>query len=193
MYYTTYYYSLRDIAIASNFYESPCTPITSILDREKGIRTFLGSVLGFMYVEDLPSKVLWQDYIWPLMYTTCVLRTEENVDDNLVSAAAEVCGRMLWWYNSTAAYYSPLITLYAAEQDNLMKELTNRSVTLYNDTPQDGGDFTGDEHTTTATQVVSNVEHDTKINRLDEIRKKLVNLYAEWCSDFYKNFHITTI
>lgn len=83
--------------------------------------------------------------------------------------------------------------MYAAEQDNLMKELTNRSVTLYNDTPQDGGDFTGDEHTTTATQVVSNVEHDTKINRLDEIRKKLVNLYAEWCSDFYQHFHITTV
>ena len=95
MYYTTYYYSLRDIAIASNFYDSPCTPITSKLDATKGIRSFLGSVLGFLYAEDMPSKVLWQDYIWPLMYKTCVLRTEENVDDNLVSAAEEVCGRML--------------------------------------------------------------------------------------------------
>lgn len=77
---------------------------------------------------------------------------------------------------------------------------------LHNDTPQDGGDFTTDPYVSDARKVTasnngSNVSNSTSLNsssttvgsdvatpieRLDEVRKKLHNLFVDWADEFSK-------
>ena len=59
-----------------------------------------------------------------------------------------------------------------------MNKISASSKTLFNDTPQNGGDFTTDNHTTNATQVTSESDVGTPIARLKEIRDNLESLYT---------------
>lgn len=78
----------------------------------------------------------------------------------------------------------------------------DNSLNLRNDTPQEGGDFTADpyvneatKHTgsSTNTNTINNsitststvaTDLNTPIERLNEVREKLHNLYADWADEF---------
>lgn len=63
-----------------------------------------------------------------------------------------------------------------------------------NDTPQNGGNYLDDPHVNNAShnegtsQLISNsvtaTDLNTPIERLNEIRQKLHNLYADWADEF---------
>lgn len=140
--------------------------------------------------------------------------------------------KMLAWLTSTYNYYNTLIGLYTAQESHLLDQINSvstdtranvitggntntatmgiqHSESRTNDTPQNGGDWDDDEHTssidindtneyentyklvydsetrTNSGSITVNSDPDTIINRLEDIRKKYINLYEEWAKKFY--------
>lgn len=102
--------------------------------------------------------------------------------------------------NVTYPKYAPIIKAYKDNENKLMSSL-NRDYTddadssgtvtsRYNDTPQDGGAFEDDNHTTNINESTSSsdsgLEHKEEFNneymidRLNKIRDNLSNIFTEW-------------
>lgn len=87
--------------------------------------------------------------------------------------------------DATYNRYSTIIGLYDQYvDDTLMDDLTSDSVTKFNDTPQDSGNFSNDPHTSTVTSTKNTVQSQSKIDKLEDIYEKLHNLYWEWSNEF---------
>lgn len=84
--------------------------------------------------------------------------------------------------------YTKLISLYDAEKDNLMNNISSTNVARFNDTPQNGGDYSSDTYTTNITKQEQSTEGATKITRLEEIRQGYDDLYVAWANEFNKLF-----
>lgn len=75
---------------------------------------------------------------------------------------------------------------------------SNNSQTNFNDTPQNGGLWSDDKHTSTITLLNGENHNDTTITsdsgtimaRLKEIRDNLESLYDTWSNEFGKEFVI---
>ena len=172
------------------------------------------------------SLKLLQEFIIP--------RYEEGIIDITDTETTEYTylkSKIYAWLNSTYPYYSKLISLYETEESKLMDKLTSetsrnlintrsggntntlrsgpqKSTTRENDTPQNGGYWEDDEHTSSISTseygaytntydlvynnqkiadtgtMTTEADPDTIINRLDDIRKKYINFYEKWCEDF---------
>ena len=70
----------------------------------------------------------------------------------------------------------------------LLAQVESSTETGYNDTPQDEGAFTDATHKTSYTKVTSLTDGATPIERLDEVHKKIKNLYLEWTDEFKRLF-----
>ena len=99
------------------------------------------------------------------------------------------------WFNrfmqlmvATFNKYCPILKAYEAKENSLMARLGSESHTIsrFNDTPQEGGDFADEDHTTNATTADNETasDYETPINRLREIRDKFENIYNAWARDF---------
>ena len=181
--------------------------ITEIFPTE-GIKPYYSSELKWSYlIPDMPSSESWMnndpkvftllnDYIWPEFYDEVVeVETIEvpdwaNVEDQDIQLSDETrlrtSGKFYVWINQTYLKYSKLITLYESQQDDLLKQLESSSKTLFNDTPQAGGDFTTDPYVTNATQVKTSTDTATPIARLKEVQDNIVNYYKKWADEFEK-------
>ena len=75
---------------------------------------------------------------------------------------------------------------------------SNNSQTGFNDTPQNGGLWNDDKHTSTITLINGTNSNDTTVttdsgtimSRLKEIRDNLESLYDTWSNEFGKEFVI---
>ena len=141
------------------------------------------------------SKLL-AEYIWPQFYDEVIeVETVEvpdwaNVEDQDIPLSNETRlktgGKFYVWINQTYPKYSKLINLYESQEDDLLKKLESSSKTLFNDTPQAGGDFTTDPYVTNATQVETSTDTATPMARLKEVQDNIVNYYKEWADEFEK-------
>ena len=104
------------------------------------------------------------------------------------TASQTICGSILTWLLETQEKYVYLIKLWDDVKADLMKQLTSKSTTLFNDTPQAGGDFTADNHVTNATQVSTTQDVDTPMARFKEIQNNIATLYERWANDFGRTF-----
>lgn len=139
---------------------------------------------------------LLNDYIWPEFYEEIVeVETIEvpdwaNVEDQDIQLSDETrfktSGKFYVWLNQTYHKYSALINLYESQKDDLLKKLESSSKTLFNDTPQAGGDFTTDPYVTNATQVITSTDTATPMARLKEVQDNIDNYYKEWADEFEK-------
>lgn len=92
--------------------------------------------------------------------------------------------------------YAKLLALYTANENNLMNKLGS-SVSAgghsrFNDTPQDGGLYADDTHTTNVTESESSstTTYDDKniMQRLNEVRDMYKNVMEDWISQFQEFF-----
>lgn len=151
-------------------------------------------------IKDMPSSAAWIDndtklnkllneYIWPEFYEEVVeVETIEvpdwaNVEDQDIQLSNETklrtSGKFYVWLNQTYPKYKKLIDLYEDQENNLLKQLESSSKTLFNDTPQAGGDFTTDPYVTNATQVKTSTDTATPMARLKEVQDNIVNYYKK--------------
>lgn len=99
-------------------------------------------------------------------------------------------------YNLTESKYLYLLNLYGAQKANLMNQLSVVQSTLgdhrVNDTPQNGGVFTNDEHTSVyeanSSTVTTSSDPMTIMARIDEIQNKYMNVLKAWCNEFSSLF-----
>lgn len=143
---------------------------------------------------DSEAIKVYQEYIWPRHYNESLYfidkyyeRWQEPEVPTITeqnTAAESISGAVWAWWTDSKAKYIPIIKMYAAQANNLLNKIETTSTTKFNDTPQDGGNFSTDEHTTNSTRVVSGTDATTLINRLDEIRRKLTTVYEEWAQEF---------
>lgn len=172
------------------------------------------------------SNKLLTDYIIPRFDDSIVkISTSETPDYSKLKK------RIIGWLNSTYDYYKELLDLYDDYKSDLMNQLSTtstdtRAVTTTggntntlsagaqhsenreNDTPQNGGDWSDDEHTSNLVQndynaytntytlvynnqartnsgsLTTTTDPETIINRLNDIKEKYVNLYKEWSDKF---------
>ena len=141
------------------------------------------------------SKLL-QSYIWPKYANLAIAFVDREVGPggeiedlpSINTASQTICGSILTWLLETQEKYVYLIKLWDDVKADLMKQLTSKSTTLFNDTPQAGGDFTADNHVTNATQVSTSQDVDTPMARFKEIQNNIATLYERWANDFGRTF-----
>ena len=104
---------------------------------------------------------------------------------------AEATKNALWVLlnalTNTYARYKPVLDAYKEKEATLLAaiKVTSTGSARFNDTPQNGGDYSDDEHTTNITQSVGSTESDstTPALRLAEIRRYWRNIQKEWVDE----------
>lgn len=92
----------------------------------------------------------------------------------------------------TKDYYLTLLNIYNNQKNNLLNQVKSISTntTRFNDTPQNGGEFEDDRHTSEFTKVNNSIESDvnTMMYRINEIQKLYRNVMKDWIDEFEKLF-----
>ena len=86
--------------------------------------------------------------------------------------------------NQTYDRYALILKTYDDNKADLLNKV--ESLTRFNDTPQDTGEFSDDEHTTHITSTKN--DFDTLMGRIDEIDRKYRNVLADWTREFESLF-----
>ena len=169
---------------------------------------------SYHYLDDTESKKMFTSYLWPEFRNSIVLYVDtvtppweepaEPEYDEVYAALQEEVTRWARWYKDSIERYSTLINAYKSIENKLLGKVTttvdlsgsnsNENTQTNNDTPQSGGNYLGDPYVNSAshnegiTQVISNsttaTDLNTPIERLNEVREKLHNLYADWADEF---------
>ena len=181
--------------------------------------TALATILKYMriaYISDLIKFAEWdsdnnvyiyKDYVeemlndfYPRFYKYFAVACFSDDRESFVEARDEFFVKFLNVMNVTYPKYALIIKALKDNEAKLMHSL-NRDYTdggessgtvtsRYNDTPQDGGAFDDDNHTTnineSASSSESSLEHKEEYNneymidRINKIRDNLSNIFTEW-------------
>lgn len=84
--------------------------------------------------------------------------------------------------------YSTLLNIYSQSKSRLLERVKSVSsgANRFNDTPQNGGEFDEDDHTTTITETRTETETDaqTLMARIKEIESSFNDLMLKWSDEF---------
>ena len=143
------------------------------------------------------TKTVMQRYIWNMYYKEKVMYIDvehnswehpekpEVTSDEFKAARKELGGKIWAWVEESKERYIPLIKMYTDNIGNLLNQIKSVSVSKTNDTPQNtNSGFEGDNYVSNINKVENTTDGTTLINRLDEVRKKLHSVYAEWAREF---------
>lgn len=127
----------------------------------------------------------WKEYVFALY-------TEDKTSDEYNEAKNELYTKIGTIIMSTYDRYNKLLDTYTSELSKLLDgvKTTTKGVGSFNDTPQNiqtsDVDFSGDDHTTNISKssAVAESDVDTKMNRIDEIQRKLRNIWKDWLEEF---------
>lgn len=145
-------------------------------------------------IDDDITRKMFTSYLWPEFQNAYVAiidkeRTFWSASEDVTKADVKAWAKqhmMLWdrWLVESKERYEPLISNLETIKNKLMDRIGSQSVTLFNDTPQNGGDFTTDPYTTNATKSTTESDVATPIARLKEVQDLLRNYYADWANEF---------
>lgn len=83
--------------------------------------------------------------------------------------------------------YTPILKAYKEREATLMAQISSTSTasSRFNDTPQNGGSWEDDSHTTNITQMSNTSASDgnTPIRRLEEVRRLWRSVFDEWVDE----------
>lgn len=142
------------------------------------------------YLEDLWQLIYARYYNWYVDYSKITAFDQE------LEPTTYMCKVFLFKLVNiivlTYDRYATILGYYTAQKANLMNQIntSNSGTVRFNDTPQNGGDFSDDEHTTNITQSTSTSTTDgnTPIMRLKEIQDNYRDAMEEWCNEFRRLF-----
>lgn len=132
-------------------------------------------------------------YFLPRYWYECILpHGDEDSEAAKMDCYRRFFNRFMQMLISTYNKYLPIIKAYKEKENLLMARLGSetRSISRFNDTPQEGGDFSDEQHTTTANtgETTTESDYETPMARLKQIRDNYENLYNAWASDFDRMF-----
>ena len=190
-YYRTYY-TLDDIRKAlGGSYAPGAGPYTM---SSKSFSLFMNDCLdkfGFALhpsiTETTESNNCFRDYIWPRFYQEAIIYVDSDEDkDFLEKFCRTKVGQIFAWWMSSTEKYSILIQNLNNNKTKLLDDVKSSSIARFNDTPQNSGDFSDDNHTSNITTTTSSSNVGTMMQRLNEIEDKIKQLYLDWSDEFRK-------
>lgn len=94
--------------------------------------------------------------------------------------------------NLTLPRYIPLLIQFENASGNPLKANKSEGIVTsrFNDTPQNGGDYSSDDHTSNITQGTNSQELEigTLMTRLSEVYQNFRSILADWSNEFNKLF-----
>ena len=186
------YYTLDDIRkVLGGSYVETAGPYSLSL---KTFNDFLNDCLwkaGFSMrqgvSESNESTICFHDYIWPRFYQEVVVYVDSDEDEDFVKKFASTkVGQIFAWWQSSSEKYVLLIQNFENNKQKLLDDVKSSSVARFNDTPQNSGDFSDDQHTSNTTTTTSSSNVGTMMARLNEIEDNIKQLYIDWSDEFRK-------
>ena len=149
--------------------------------------TFLTTINSV--IEDVMTIVYdrhYDDYIYEKTF---------NWNDNVVLNSNDidkVISKLLNVLNMTLPRYIPILMANKNASTDVLKPMKSESTskTRFNDTPQNGGDFSDDNHSTNVSDNTSETTADSGslVQRLDEAFKNYRSIILEWSNEFNQLF-----
>lgn len=186
------YYTLDDIRKAvGGSYASGEGPYSMSL---KAFSTFLNDCLEkvnftlfSVFAETDKSQVCFREYIWPRFYNEAIIYVDSDEDEDFVKKFCRTkVGQIFAWLKVSTEKYGLLIQNLEANKNKLLDDVKSSSISRFNDTPQNSGDFSDDQHTSTVTKTENSSNVGTMMQRLNEIEDNIKQLYIDWSNEFRK-------
>ena len=191
--YCRIYYTLDDIRKSLELYKNYNGPF-SMLTASSGFISFMNKCLLYSNyseiegtIEDAQGYECFVNYIWPRFYQEAIIYVDSDEDEDLVKKFARTkVGQIMAWWQSSSEKYSLLIQNLEANKTKLLDDVKSASISRFNDTPQNSGDFSDDNHTSTVTKTENSSNVGTMMARLNEIEDNIKQLYIDWSDEFRK-------
>ena len=185
------YYTLDDIRIEVGISPNDKGPYTI---GSRSLSIFLNTCLtkvGFtespVYSDTTEADTCFRFYIWPRFYQEAIIYVDsDETEDFLEKFCRLKVGQILAWWQSSSEKYSLLIQNLEANKNKLLDDVKSSSTSRFNDTPQNSGDFSDDNHTSTVTKTENSSNVGTMMARLNEIEDNIKQLYLDWSNEFRK-------
>lgn len=140
-------------------------------------------------VEDLMTIVYNRHYKDYLFEKT--LNWDDNVELTM-NDYTKAIGKILNVIDLTLPRYIPILMANKSASTDLLKPMKSESTSKnrFNDTPQDGGDFDDDNHSTNVSSntSITTADSGSLAMRLDEIFKNYRSIILEWSNEFNQLF-----
>lgn len=185
-----YYWNLKEILVRNKEdYQVNSDDLRTLLISliQDGFQT---SVLdsNFMWTNENYPKVL--DLVIRRFITDyCVVSDSESYP---ATPAKNFLAKLIYILEMTTPRYTTLINSYKQSREKLLNPVIIKTtgINRFNDTPQDGGDFANDSHTTNLTEIENETKNDadTAMGRIREIEENYKNLLLTWSKEFESLF-----
>ena len=192
-YYERTYYNLDDIRKKLDGYKYADGPYL-MLSLDKTLSSFLNSCLrksSFSTFESntetTESQTCFRNYVWPRLYQEAIIYVDSDESEDFMKKFCRTkAGQIFSWWQSSTEKYSLLIQNLTANKNKLLDDVKSASISRFNDTPQNSGDFSDDNHTSTVTKTENSSNVGTMMARLNEIEDNIKQLYIDWSNEFRK-------
>lgn len=101
----------------------------------------------------------------------------------------EAFARLVSNYQASKDKYLLLLNFYKTKKNNLLKAVETTQIHLFNDTPQNFGDYTNESHLSTYDKTTTENEYDSLMGRIEEVQQKYRNLVKDWANEFRNLFY----
>ena len=187
------YYTLDDIRKSLELYKNYNGPF-SMLSASSGFISFMNKCLLYSNyseiegtIEDAQGYECFVNYIWARFYNEFVIYTDSDESEDFVKKFARTrVGQIFAWWKSSMEKYTMLIQNLENNKSKLLDDVKSASTSRFNDTPQNSGDFSDDNHTSTVTKTENSSNVSTMMARLNEIEDNIKQLYIDWSNEFKK-------
>ena len=184
------YYSLDDIRKAVEINISQNGPYSLQYSSLSGFLKSCLQKVGYdtaSFIETNESQTCFSNYIWPRFYNEFVVYVDlDENEDFLKKFCRTKAGQIFAWWMSSSEKYSMLIQNLSNNKAKLLDDVKSSSTSRFNDTPQNSGDFSDDQHTSTITKTENSSNVGTMMARLNEIEDNIKQLYLDWSDEFRK-------
>ena len=192
-YYERTYYTLDDIRKEVGYYLNSAGPYTMYASYSN-LTTFINKCLeeaGFDIIpvttEITESEKCFREYIWPRFYQEAIIYADLDKNEDFVEKFCRTkVGQIMSWWTASIEKYSLLIQNLENNKAKLLDDVKSASISRFNDTPQNSGDFSDDQHTSTVTKTENSSNVGTMMARLNEIEDNIKQLYIDWSNEFRK-------
>lgn len=198
------YYTLRDLYYI--WANQNLNPVTDVVARdmrttEISFNSMYQAVCGTdpynywdreIFVKKVGNDYVTKDFVIELFNNIVFrfadsfgLKTEaENTDAEKILAANKVFNNLLNIISFTYEKYATILNIYRTKQTELLNKVQTLSVSRFNDTPQDGGLFADDDHTTNVTEYSQENDIEPLMNRIKQIQESFQNVMLKWTDEF---------
>lgn len=177
------YYTLDDLRIAVNLSPDLKGPYAMQDSLSNFIKYCLQSVnyaVRSNISDSTEAQICFRDYIWPRFYQEAIIYVDSDESETFVEKFCRTkVGQIFAWWISSSEKYNLLIQNLNNNKQKLLDDVKSSSVARFNDTPQNSGDFSDDNHTSTITKTENSSNVGTMMQRLNEIEDNIKQLYLD--------------